>query len=163
MRFARAGTAVLAAGVVLGGTGAVTAGAAAAPVRAADRTTVAATPAVVVTCQNKAEVRPRQFTLTCADGNDLLTGLAWASWRSVAFGTGTEYVNDCLPNCAEGHFHRYPVLVDLWRAEQRPGHPGERYFSRLTEVYTGPRPAHYTGRHKYYPQTTTWDLWGQLG
>jgi hypothetical protein len=156
MRYARAWAAVLAAGVVLGGTGAVTAGAAAAPVRAGGA-------AVVISCQNKAEVRPGQFILTCADGNDYLTGLAWASWRSLAFGTGTEYVNDCLPNCAEGHFHRYPVLVDLWRAQRRPGHPGERYFSRLTEVYTGPRPTHYTGHRKYYPPTFTWDLWSQLG
>jgi hypothetical protein len=35
--------------------------------------------------------------------------------------------------------HRLPVLVALWRAEPLPGHAGQRYFTRLTIIYTGNR------------------------
>jgi hypothetical protein len=35
---------------------------------------------VVLDCQGHAHVRPGRYTLTCADGNDYLSGLAWTSW-----------------------------------------------------------------------------------
>lgn len=119
---------------------------------------------VVFNC-TKAQVRPGSFTLTCADGNDYLAGLHWVSWSGgAAFGRGTEHVNDCIPNCAQGHFHAYPVLVTAWRAVARPGHPGQRYFSRLTDIYTGKRPTYYRGPgKKYYPQTVTWPLSSTMG
>src|SRR6202035_4091104 len=67
---------------------------------------------VLVNCAGRAQVRPGGYVLTCADGNDYLAGLHWVSWSGgAAFGRGTEHVNDCIPNCAEGHFHAYPVLV----------------------------------------------------
>ena len=31
-------------------------------------------------------------------------------------------------------------LVALWRPEPLPGHPGVRYFTRITRIYTGKRP-----------------------
>ncbi|HMI27195.1 MAG TPA: hypothetical protein VK594_22155, partial [Streptosporangiaceae bacterium] len=62
-----------------------------------------------------AHVRPGRYTLACADGNDYLSGLAWTSWGPrLASATGTEHVNDCVPYCAAGHFHSYPVNVVLW-------------------------------------------------
>jgi hypothetical protein len=63
------------------------------------------------------------------------------SWKSVAYGSGTLKVNSCNPNCATGKYIRYPVLTVLWRAESRPRHAGQRYFSRLTFIFTGKRPA----------------------
>ncbi|MGH3394047.1 MAG: hypothetical protein ACRDPO_05090 [Streptosporangiaceae bacterium] len=120
---------------------------------------------VLVNCAGRAQVRPGSYVLTCADGNDYLAGLYWVSWSGgAAFGRGTEHVNDCVPNCAEGHFHAYPVLVTAWRAVPRPGHAGQRYFSRMTDIYTGRRPAYYRGPgKKYYPQTVTWQLTGTTG
>ncbi len=120
---------------------------------------------VLVNCAGRAQVRPGGYVLTCADGNDYLAGLHWVSWSGgAAFGRGTEHVNDCIPNCAQGHFHAYPVLVTAWRAASRPGHAGQRYFGRLTEIYTGKRPAYYRGPgKKYYPQTMTWQLSSTMG
>ena len=64
------------------------------------------------------------YTLACADFNDYLTGLAWKSWGPrLASATGTEHVNDCVPYCAAGHFHSYPVNVVLWGSGGRAGEP----------------------------------------
>jgi hypothetical protein len=141
------------------------AGCASAPTRATDaaliqRASTAKT--VVINCQFKPEVRPSAMILTCADANDVLTGLHWVSWGTgAAFATGIEQINDCTPYCAAGKFINYPVLVDLWRAEPLPGHPGVLYFSRVTRVYTANRPPLYfcNGTHTCYPQTATFDLW----
>lgn len=62
-----------------------------------------------------------------------------------------------------GHFHSYPVLFVLWRPERLAQQPGVRYFTRLTALYTGKRPAHYSRLGTYYPQTATWDLWSHIG
>ena len=114
---------------------------------------------VVVSCTGRARVRPHSFVLTCADGNDYLAGLHWVSWRAgAAFGRGTEHVSTCVPDCARGHVRAYPVLVTLWRAVPRPRHARQAYLSRLTEIYTGPRPAYYRGGRKYHPRTVTWQL-----
>jgi hypothetical protein len=117
---------------------------------------------VVVNCLFKQQARPSSFVLTCADAGDVLTGLHWVSWApGAAFATGIEQINDCTPNCAAGKFINYPVLVDLWRPEPLPGHPGTLYFSRVTRVYTANRPPLYfcNGTHTCYPQTSTFDLW----
>jgi len=114
------------AGLVAGGTA-----------LAASRPAPAAPLPALVNCLGKPVVQPRQYTLACADGNAYLSGLRWTSWRGVAFGQGTEYVNDCVPDCVGGRFYHYPVLITLWRAQARPGHPSQRYFSRLTLIHTG--------------------------
>jgi hypothetical protein len=122
---------------------------------------------VVVNCLNKRQVRPASFVLTCADGNDVLTGMRWVNWASEAFATGTEKINNCTPNCAEGKFISYPALVTLWRPEPLPHHPGVRYFSRVTRIYTGKRPPRYdchgSGTPACHPVTATTGLWGHLG
>jgi hypothetical protein len=114
---------------------------------------------VLVNCQHHAVILPRSFTLTCADANDMLTGLSWVSWRNVAFGSGTERINTCMPNCAAGHFHSYRALITLWRAKPRGHGTGQLKFTRLTEVYTGARPVRFTAHGKSHrPATFTWHL-----
>jgi hypothetical protein len=92
---------------------------------------------VIVNCVGKAQVKPSQFVLTCADYGDYLTGMHWVSWKNVAFGIGTEHIENCYPSCASttNKFYTYSVLLTLWRA--RSAHGGSRYFSRLTEIRTG--------------------------
>jgi hypothetical protein len=80
---------------------------------------------VVLDCQGHPHVRPGHYTLACADGNDYLSGLAWTSWGPrLASATGTEHVNDCVPYCAAGHFHSYPVNVVLWGSDAVPMNAG---------------------------------------
>jgi hypothetical protein len=117
---------------------------------------------IVVDCQFKPQARPSSFILTCADAGDVLSDLHWVSWTpSAAFATGIEQINNCTPNCASGKFINYPVLVDLWRPEGLPNHPGTLYFTRATRIYTANRPPlyHCNGTHTCYPQTATFDLW----
>ena len=116
---------------------------------------------VVVDCSGQQQTRPSSFILACADENDALTGLHWANWAaSQAFGTGTEKVNTCTPDCADGKFVSYTALITLWRPEPFPGHPGVRHFTRITRIYPANRPPLYNcqGKHTCYPQTTTSDL-----
>jgi len=105
----------------------------------------AATRYVLVNCENKAQVRPGGYVLTCADGGTGLENLHWTSWTPrLASGYGTEYQNDCVPSCAEGHEHYYPALVVAWGSGSVAGHPAERRYTELTIIYTGARPPVYT-------------------
>jgi hypothetical protein len=139
-------------------------GCASAPTRATDTalTQRTAPHIVVINCNFKQQTRPSSLILTCADANDVLAGLHWVSWTpAAAFATGIEQINDCTPYCAAGKFINYPVLVNLWRPEPLPGHPGTLYFSRVTRVYTSNRPPlyHCNGTRTCYPQTATFTLW----
>jgi hypothetical protein len=138
----------------------VAAGCASAPTGATDAalTSRNAPNTVVINCLFKPQTRPSSLILTCADANDVLSRLHWVSWApGAAFATGIEQINNCTPNCAAGKFVNYPVLVNLWRPEPLPGHPGTSYFSRVTRVYTANRPPQYfcNGTHTCYPQTAT--------
>jgi hypothetical protein len=129
------------------------------PATAATTTTTAVAAAglpVVVDCSMHAQTRPGRFVLACADGGAYLAGLHWASWgSSAAFADGVSIFNDCVPTCAAGHGHSFPVLVALWGAEPRPGHTGERYFTRMTIIYTGSRAYHAGGKLYHLPPTVT--------
>ena len=108
----------------------------------------------LVTCSNKATVEPKRFIITCADGNDGLTQLKWSYWGTTASGKGTDVINTCNPNCAEGHFHKYGVNVSLFRVKPWPHHAGQRYYTRMGLTYTGKVP-HGFHRHR------TVNLWAK--
>ena len=111
---------------------------------------------VVLNCLDQPQVRPGRFTLACADANDYLTGLAWKSWGpKLASATGVQALNDCVPYCAAGHFHRYPVDVVLW--QPAAAGPGSQRYTSITLLYPGAHPA-YTGSRR--PVTTSMTLPG---
>jgi hypothetical protein len=117
---------------------------------------------VVLDCLGKAEVRPSSFILACADANDYLTKLSWTSWGPhLASAVGTQEENDCIPYCAAGHFHAYPVDVIFWGSTAVLGSPGTQRYATVTMLYPGKRPPIYNGQ-KYVegPQTVTMALWG---
>jgi hypothetical protein len=124
----------LAAAALLGGTLLGLAGSA--PASAAP----AATQPVLVDCVGHGRVEPKSEVLTCADANDSLTKMVWSQWRAQALGTGTEAINTCVPNCAEGHFKHYKVITVLWRQEARKSPDKGQAYSRATIIYTGAVP-----------------------
>jgi hypothetical protein len=140
----------------------LTATATAASAKTAARPPKPATPeTVVLNCLSKPQTKPRDFVLTCADGNAALIKLAWTSWTpALATATGTFTENDCTPDCAAGHFHNYPVIWVLWHPV-RYGH--DQRFSEDTMIFTGARPLVLNG-HKWVPGpvTETGTLWGPL-
>ena len=77
--------------------------------------------------------------MACGDGNFFLTGLKWSRWNAIdAFAAGTGHQNDCKPDCASGHFHRYSVALRLFRPEECRG--GRREFTRVSWRFTGTKP-----------------------
>jgi hypothetical protein len=99
---------------------------------------------VVLNCMDKAQVKPGTISLACADNGIGLTHLHWTSWTpQLASAYGTNWENDCLPSCAEGHVHNYPVVAVLWGSATVKGHPGERRYTEATLSYTKRRPAVY--------------------
>lgn len=116
---------------------------------------------VVVNCLGRPQVDPRGFVLACADGNSALSGMSWTSWTpKLASAAGTLVQNDCVPYCAAGHFHKYPVLIVLWN-DVRWG--GEQRFADLTMIFTGARPQVFAG-HTWAPvsRTLTESLWAPV-
>jgi hypothetical protein len=96
---------------------------------------------VVGNC-TKSLLRPATIVLACADDNLALTHLHWSAFGGTqAIGTGDYYVNGCVPDCAGGKFHSYPVEVVLTAARPCPdGHDDYRQAS-LTFRSTRPRGA----------------------
>ena len=57
----------------------------------------------------------------------------WPSWTaSSAFSRGTLWVDNCTPNCAAGHYTKYPAEVTLSRVA---AHKEVSYFSRMRLRY----------------------------
>lgn len=130
-------TVLLAAGLV------AVAGTAAGTALAAQSAPATARPVVLVQCNGKGQVRPVGTDRPgCMASNELITGFSWTSWRSAAFGAGTLRVNNCTPSssCGPSQFTKYPFLVVLWHSKPWVHHPGQRFFSEMTLIFTGKRP-----------------------
>jgi hypothetical protein len=108
----------------------------AATTQPAKTTKAAAAPSVAVyNCINKPQVRPGTFYVFC-DGSGYFASLKWSSWNAtMATATGVEYVDNCEPNCAAGHFSHQAVDLILWRSEPVAHHAGERGYSQMTVLY----------------------------
>lgn len=87
-------------------------------------------------------LRPGDIVIACADGGLGVEKLTWTRWGTItATGHGELYENLCQPNCAEGKFGTYPVLVRLSRVKTSPR---GAYFSELTVTWEGRRPPNST-------------------
>ena len=108
-------------------------------------------------CTHHGLVQPSDYVLTCADAGSVLDHLVWQSWTAQrAVATGVHELNNCTPNCAQGKFIDYPAVVTLWRSEPAAGQPGEKYFTRITVRYTGPRPPAYTSNGQLVRHPAEW-------
>ncbi|MDQ8046915.1 MAG: hypothetical protein REI11_20085 [Patulibacter sp.] len=66
-----------------------------------------------------AQRRPRYVVIACGDGNFAVHHLHWRTWGGTsATAVGDVSANDCIPYCAAGHFHDYPVKLRVWRPRQ---------------------------------------------
>jgi hypothetical protein len=79
---------------------------------------------------DRAQYKPDKVIVACGDGNFFVVRLEWAKWtRKAASGSGTGKLNDCMPNCAQGQFHRY--RVKLIASKPVTCANGKREFTRL--------------------------------
>jgi hypothetical protein len=116
---------------------------------------------VVIDCRGGSVAMPHTFQLACADGNNYLSNLSWTSWRQgYASATGTQTINDCMPTCARGTFHSYPVAIVLWGSAPVAGHSTQRRYPTITLRYPGTPPPLYFGTTKMAgPPSVTSSLW----
>lgn len=111
--------------------------ASAAHLMAATRPAAAAPRIALYDCDNKPVVRPGEFDIFC-DGSDSLAKLNWTSWNTTeAVGTGVNWIDSCVPNCAAGKWQRENVIVVLWRGEPVAHHKGQSAYSKMTLLFTG--------------------------
>jgi hypothetical protein len=60
--------------------------------------------------------------------------LRWRAWnRRKALGAGSDWINDCVPFCAKGVHHPFPIQLTLYRPRREYGY---LIFTRLRAVYT---------------------------
>lgn len=81
--------------------------------------------------------RPRHLIVACGDGGLYVSSIHWHNWNgSSAVGRGTAHLNDCTPDCADGHFHTYGIVVRAYRARYCLDVDKWQY-SRLAYHYVG--------------------------
>ena len=94
-----------------------------------------------------AVVRPPEIVFACADAGAGVRRLVWRDWgtpRAVA--TGVRYQNDCVPYCAQGHFHEYPARIVAFT----PGVvAGRRAYTRLEVTTFGEHPTYIKPVERY--------------
>jgi hypothetical protein len=57
--------------------------------------------------------RPHRLDVS-VDGSLYVRGMRWTAWDGrAAVGAGVAHVNDCRPDCADGHYTAYRVTVHL--------------------------------------------------
>ncbi len=81
------------------------------------------------------------------DGTTSLWNMTWTTWNStVAAGTGTEKLDDCTPDCAEGTLHPVPVKVTLSRPVMVcVAGTGRWFWTRVSFTWPTGLPAAFSG------------------
>jgi hypothetical protein len=152
--FMWAGMAPAAAASVSGAAASVS-GAAATPASGAPASVPpAAARPVVYDCDGwrHGQSRIRRLYLTC-DASVIVTVAGWKYWTAVSARSrgGKLAVNTCQPDCAAGHYRKYPGTLIFYRARSRHG---VRYFTRLRLRYWHGRFRSYVYRWATYPGGT---------
>jgi hypothetical protein len=110
---------------------------------------MAAVPGVTSEASAPPKVKPATLVYT-GDGSAFFAGankvkgnfgsLLWSKWnKKKALGSGGNWLNDCKPSCAKGHFHGYAVTLKLTTPKTIEG---LRVFTRMAVTYTSNVPPH---------------------
>lgn len=68
----------------------------------------------------KPRVEPRTIYIACGDGNFYVRVKKWSFFNGrEAGGRGKAFANDCVPDCAEGSFHKYRVKIHLTKVRKK--------------------------------------------
>jgi hypothetical protein len=90
-------------------------------------------------CLGHPQIKPKEVVFACADGNFYADHLTWIGWGGPrAVGLGTAHLNDCEPDCAAGHFHRYSTILILGGTQRCPN--GESAYRTVTWAFVGRSP-----------------------
>lgn len=93
-------------------------------------------------CMN-AKYQPHLVVLGCADFGFYLNKLHWKHWdQPTATGRGKAHVNDCMPDCTEGTFHKYRGKLRLTNVKSCP-QDGKLHYTKAEFRFRGDRPSGY--------------------
>jgi hypothetical protein len=102
------------------------------------------TSAVIWECAQSALVRPRRFTIACADDGISLSGLRWRDWGAeTARASGQVEDNPCIPTCVASREDVYPVRVTVSNLVIGNHHAA---YSAVRILATGSHPVHTPGK-----------------
>jgi hypothetical protein len=102
---------------------------------------------VIFNCLKGADSAPATIVFACADAGAGLRRLSWTQWGAPrAIAVGVRYQNDCVPNCAGGHFHEYPARAVAYTLGTIAG---RRAYTRLDVTVSGPHPTYIKNLERY--------------
>lgn len=146
--------AALALATTLGGTltacAAVRAPSAAATTTAAAASTASARGTTVTAASTRAlpgvgcrsttpTVRPTHVPISCGDGSAFAVHVRWKKLTAAkGSAMGVVLLDDCVPNCAEGHYRAYAARLDFTRVRAVAHRP---VFTRLAVTFTTRHPS----------------------
>jgi|ERR1035437_4912617 hypothetical protein len=110
-------------------------------------------------CGAKAVIKPANITEYCADAGAGVIKIKWSTWKATtATGTGTFYINGCVPYCGRGIIYKTKVAVTLSGLTKTHG---KNYLMRVRVVPTGNKRFVWPPKMKPIPGNVTWltDLW----
>jgi hypothetical protein len=85
----------------------------------------------------EAKIRPA-LTFVSGDSTLWITHSKWSKWSSKrAVGRGISHVNNCRPDCGQGHVYKNRVRMVLTRPHQ---HCGKRFFTLLVMHWPASQP-----------------------
>jgi hypothetical protein len=140
--------------------------------QAASRATPQVPDEVAVPVKGTLTRRPSEIVYS-GDGSGFIAGsvgttakpapITWGRWtRQSANGEGSNWIDNCKPDCATGHFAHYLMTVRLSRGKRLGGH---LVFTQMTWEYIGrppPRQHHVeTLRLEYRRSGGGEFLWGE--
>lgn len=110
---------------------------------------------VAYDCQgtHHGQIRPGEILLDCLSGDVIVKTPAWGYWTgtSARSRNATLWVNTCRPNCAAGHYRKYPATLLVYRV--RSVH-GRGYYTRMRLAYSHNGPRKYTYHWGTFPGAT---------
>jgi hypothetical protein len=94
----------------------------------------------LIDCAGKAQIKPKEIVITCADAGVTITKITWTKWtNNTAKGSGTLVWNTCLPKtCVDGIVEKYKAKITLGRVASGPN---ASVFSGITLTFPDGGPA----------------------
>ena len=94
---------------------------------------------------------PREVIYS-GDGSAFIAGpghsspaIVWSSWNApLGRGLGADWHDNCIPDCARGHFTAYRAMITVYRPRRVGGY---LLFTRMDTAFTGARPPYPGFRH----------------
>ena len=109
----------------------------------------------------KPRIEPRTIYIACGDGNFYVRVKKWSFFNGrEAGGKGKAFANDCIPDCADGSFHKYRVKIRLSKVRTSSTGPRRGWTGTRSLTFSAPRRTYFRTRR---PAGEPPPLWRWVG